>query len=352
MRETNNYPVHIDDLMGGLILRSRIIEQVHEGTAGLFGLSQEQMTGQPFFQYIAPDSCKTVESFIEGELSGNRISSCDVVIQRNREETRIVRMTATSRSFPKDQRLVLIITDISDLVQEQESLRKTISDQDILIDTTRHDLMNKLSLAYSYNSLLLASVGDPQAITYLDHQSAALHGIERHLCCMQRYRNSGKSKASWQPLYDTLRSAMSPFELCLFCINPDKLGYEVFAECLFENVFSNLFENAIRYARGLTRITLSARETEEGLIISVSDNGEGIPDPEKERIFEKGVGQGTGLGLALSREILAGTGIRIRECGKFGQGAWFEILVPHGKYRGPGKISPDLETLAAVPSIE
>lgn len=352
MSETDKYPLHIDDLPGGLILRSRIIEQVHEGTAGLFGLSQEQMTGQPFFQYIAPDSCKTVESFIEGDLTGKQISSCDVVILRNREETRTVRMTRAALSFPKDQRLLVILTDISDLAQERESLRKSIHEQDILIDTTRHDLMNKLVLAYSYNSLLLASVGDPQAITYLDHQSAALHGIERHLCCMQRYRNSGKSRASWQSLYDTLRSVMTQFEPCLFRIDPGNLGYEVYAECLFENVFSNLFENAIRYARGLTKITLSVRETEKGLIVSVSDDGEGIPEPEKEHIFERGVGKGTGLGLALSREILAGTGIRIHECGEYRTGATFEIQIPHGKYRSFDTISPDHETLIAVPSTE
>ena len=53
----------------------------------------------------------------------------------------------------------------------------------------------------------------------------------------------------------------------------------------------------------------------------------------KRRIFERGFGNNTGLGLFLSREILSITDITIRETGEPGKGARFEINVPREKYR-------------------
>jgi signal transduction histidine kinase len=50
-------------------------------------------------------------------------------------------------------------------------------------------------------------------------------------------------------------------------------------------------------------------------------------------IFERCFGKNTGMGLYLSREILAITGITIRETGEPGKGARFEIVVPKGAYR-------------------
>jgi len=87
----------------------------------------------------------------------------------------------------------------------------------------------------------------------------------------------------------------------------------------------------------VTRIRFSFEVSDPGLTILYEDDGVGVPAEEKERIFEKGVGKHTGFGLFLSREILAITGLSIRETGVHGQGARFEILVPNGKYRCAGR---------------
>ena len=59
--------------------------------------------------------------------------------------------------------------------------------------------------------------------------------------------------------------------------------------------------------------------------------GRGID--HKEKIFERGYGKNTGLGLFLVREILSLTDMTIRENGEPGKGARFEILVPKRMYR-------------------
>ena len=59
----------------------------------------------------------------------------------------------------------------------------------------------------------------------------------------------------------------------------------------------------------------------------------GITDGDKKKLFRKGFGKHTGLGLFLSREILAITNITITENGIPGKGARFEIMVPKGMWR-------------------
>ena len=71
-------------------------------------------------------------------------------------------------------------------------------------------------------------------------------------------------------------------------------------------------------------------------VIVCEDDGVGVPAGDKERIFDKGFGKNTGLGLALSREILDITGITITETGTPGAGARFEITVPAGSCRLTG----------------
>jgi len=63
------------------------------------------------------------------------------------------------------------------------------------------------------------------------------------------------------------------------------------------------------------------------------DDGEGVAAEEKVKCFTRGFRKNTGLGLTLSREILSITGITIRETGKPGEGARFEMAVPKEGYR-------------------
>ena len=70
------------------------------------------------------------------------------------------------------------------------------------------------------------------------------------------------------------------------------------------------------------------------------DDGDGVHAGEKERLFNRGFGKNTGLGLFLSREILSITGITITENGVPGKGARFEITVPKGAWRTAGKGNP------------
>ena len=110
-------------------------------------------------------------------------------------------------------------------------------------------------------------------------------------------------------------------------------GVTVFADPMFEKVFTNLLDNSLRHGERVTEVRVSSHKEGTVLIVMWEDNGIGIALGDKEQIFEKGFGKHTGLGLFLVREILSLTGITITETGVPGTGARFEIRVPDGAYR-------------------
>jgi signal transduction histidine kinase len=113
----------------------------------------------------------------------------------------------------------------------------------------------------------------------------------------------------------------------------DGKNYEVFADQLLQKVFYNLIDNSLKHGKSVFYIMVHTRVQDGNLVIIYEDDGEGIQDSMKERVFERGVGSGTGWGLFFVREVLGLTGITITEEGTFGIGAKFLITVPEGGYR-------------------
>jgi len=108
----------------------------------------------------------------------------------------------------------------------------------------------------------------------------------------------------------------------------------VHADPMFPKVFFNLIDNALHYGGpALTQVVLSKKVMGDFLVILCEDNGTGINNSEKEKIFERGYGKNTGLGLFLIREILGITGMTIRETGIPGKGSCFEIKVPKDSWK-------------------
>jgi signal transduction histidine kinase len=80
-------------------------------------------------------------------------------------------------------------------------------------------------------------------------------------------------------------------------------------------VVENLLANAIRYGGDGARITVSARSEGDVVLLSVSDNGRGVPDDELTRLFERffrgdraRTTRGTGLGLAIVKHVVTQAG--------------------------------------------
>jgi two-component system sensor histidine kinase KdpD len=105
-----------------------------------------------------------------------------------------------------------------------------------------------------------------------------------------------------------------------------------------ERAFANLLENACRYA-GPAPVSVNARRNDGKVIVSVVDQGPGIPEAELQRIFEpfyrgsKTEGSqwsGSGLGLAIARGFVEAGGGTLTAESLPGQGTTFSVILPVG----------------------
>ncbi|MGD0772990.1 MAG: CHASE2 domain-containing protein [Candidatus Solibacter sp.] len=108
---------------------------------------------------------------------------------------------------------------------------------------------------------------------------------------------------------------------------------------LLSRAVENLVSNAIKYSPDGTTVTVSARAEEEYVALEVADHGYGIPEADLERVFDKFYRvprvqdadvPGTGLGLALVREIaeLHHGSVSVRS--EVNQGSTFTLRIPRG----------------------
>lgn len=123
----------------------------------------------------------------------------------------------------------------------------------------------------------------------------------------------------------------------IFSIDAEPDNISIQADKLhFENVISNLIENAIKYSKEEVIITLSAYQSNNKVIISVADNGIGIPNGSLDRIFDKfyrvSTGnihniKGYGLGLSYVKTIVDKHGWIIKVESTEGKGTSFKIII-------------------------
>lgn len=120
----------------------------------------------------------------------------------------------------------------------------------------------------------------------------------------------------------------------------------------FQSTLQNLLDNAIRYGRDGGRIVVELRRGDGILTLVVSDDGPGIADSDRARVFERfyrGTTQnrpGAGLGLTIVKLATARMGGGIRLSGRQdGRGCCFEVRIPAAFAIPPGKFTPSASTL-------
>ncbi|MDD3072030.1 MAG: ATP-binding protein, partial [Methanoculleus horonobensis] len=220
-----------------------------------------------------------------------------------------------------------------ELVRQTNSLAVANRKLNLMSSITRHDILNQLTILLG--NLFFAQEAEPdQDITeYLARVQGAADRIRRQIEFTRDYTDLGVRSPEWQRVSDVVR----PEVLHGLPVENEAGDLVVYADPMLATVFSNLMDNTIRHGETATRVRVRYRPGENGdLILLWEDDGAGVPAGEKERIFNRGVGKNTGLGLFLIREILGITGIGITETGEPGKGARFEMLVPGGMYRVEG----------------
>lgn len=202
-----------------------------------------------------------------------------------------------------------------------------------LSSITRHDILNQITAIVMYLSLAEETVTDPVVIEQLRKIEQVTDLIQKQIRFTRDYQNIGENAPQWQNVAITVDNAVGGLDLKGIRITKDLEKLEIFADYLLEKVFYNLVENSVRHGEKVSVIRFSYRKEGDVLLLLCEDDGVGIPEVAKERIFKREYYRNTGYGLFLSGEILSITGLSIRETGESEKGARFEIIVPKGMYR-------------------
>jgi len=318
--EAKNDPLILADV------ETRAILDLNQAASDLYGHSRDEMLQMTLLDLSAePEKTK--------EVLDQKVAR--VALRYHRKKDGMVFPADIALAyFTLKGRLVLILSirDLTGIQQIGDALRIANVKLNLLIGVTRHDVLNSLAVILGYHEIIKDREVDAATRDLMEKQEKALVAIRNQIEFTRAYDDLGIKSPLWQHIGATAARAYAQFidTISFVCETGD---LEIYADPMLEKVFYNLFDNAFRYGEGVTKIRLYGAMDGTELLLYFEDNGIGIMGNDKSRIFSRGIGKNTGLGLFLTREILAITRIGITENGEYRKGARFVIRVPRGAYR-------------------
>ncbi len=335
LRESERkYRSFVDNTTSGVVVaQDGRIRYANPMITGHLGMEPGGSGDISFDRYLHPGDLEYVAGMHRRRLAGEGLPENYVVRVIDRDgNTRMMAMNVSVIVWEGRPATLSFLTDITELETYRRDLERANKKLHILSDITRHDILNQLGAIRGYLSFIRADYPDDPA-RYVGKVEQASETIEHQISFTRDYQYMGVVAPEWQRidrLIEQVRAETDPGHVDIL-VSTGPL--EVYADPLFRKVVYNLLDNALRHGGGITRIEISFTGTGDGGIIRFEDDGAGIPDGLKEKVFRRGVGSNTGYGLFLVREILDITGMTIRETGTKGAGARFEISVPGGVCR-------------------
>jgi len=327
---------HMEDAV--LLIQGDRYVDCNPAAEALFSCSREEFVGRSpcdgFSPKQQPSGSSSADLMREHLRSAVEKGSLHIewVHLRGGEEEFTAEVSLSRVDAARGPLLLEILRDISGRKRADEALQQANRKLNLLASITRHDMMNRLTALGGYVELSREMTSDPDLREIFRKEEVLLGTLSHQVRFSREYQEIGVKSPVWQRVQDHVERVMGGIIPGQVDVVGELDTLEVYADPLMEKIFHNLVENAIMHGQA-TRIRFTFRETPEGLLLICEDNGTGISADEKDLIFNRGYGRHTGLGLFLTREILAITGLTIQETGVEGNGARFEIHVPRGVYR-------------------
>ncbi|UCE91128.1 MAG: PAS domain S-box protein [Methanobacteriota archaeon] len=301
----------------------------------LYGYFAEEAVGESISMIIPPEKREEYFALFKQVRLGKTVPRFETV--RTRKDGTEVSVSLTiSPIRDRTGKIVgasAIARDITEAKKSEEALKQANEKLTLLGSITRHDVINQIGILTGYLSLLKDEVDEATRAKYIESARQSCRTIAEQLQFAGSYQKTGTKAPEWIRVRLELLGAMSSMDMGSVEVRESLGNLELFVDTMFEKVFPNLLMNSRRHGESVTWVEVGYRETGDELVLAYSDDGVGIPPEDKQRIFEKGYGKDSGLGLFLVREVLGMTGIDIREVGTQGSGTIFEMTVPPGKFR-------------------
>ncbi|MDT8320968.1 MAG: DUF4118 domain-containing protein [Xanthomonadales bacterium] len=255
-----------------------------------------------------------------------------------------------ARSLCEQAAVALDRTRLVGDLEEARLLSETEQLRSALLSSVSHDLRTPLaSIIGSTTSLIeygdfFSAENHRELLTMIAGEARRLDRYIQNLLDMTRL-GQGKLRLQrdWVDLHDVLSSSLERLQEVLEGIPVDidiEPGLPLLwvHGALLEQALVNLLDNAARFTPVGGRIAVNARTADNAMLIELNDQGPGVPEAQREKIFEmfytvrdgrEANAQGSGLGLAICRGMIGAHGGSISaHAGARGVGTCMRILLP------------------------
>jgi len=295
--------------------------------------SRAEILGHPVTEWTATHDSERNAREVEKCLKTGHVRGLEVDYLRPDGSLQPVEINATVFHAAGGDIVLTLCRDISDRKRTNTALQQARNKLALLNAVTFQDIQTAAFSLAAYQELVKAAPIDQKARSYIEKQEVFLKKMVDTLDFAKNYQEMGIHPPRWQNVRQVFLFAISHLDFLHMKQNINLANLEIFADPLFEKALFNIMQNVLEHGSRATEVTLFFVEHPENLVLVIEDNGVGIPPEEKNMIFDRGYGKGSGLGLFLVREVLSITGMSIRETGTSGQGTRYEIMVPKGAYR-------------------
>jgi HAMP domain-containing protein/signal transduction histidine kinase len=311
------------------------IKRVDTGQYVFWNRTSEQLFHIPSDRVIG-----RIDREIHPAPLATEIENEDLQISRNPAN---VRSKIVTSKIPGGNVIRLVLVPIVDSTEKPQfilGIGEDVSHEninlkmDLLFSITRHDILDNLAGIMNHLERAQLKNSHEEMQNFFAKTIGSISSIRNQISSMRALQDLGLISPTWQSVQQAFDDATALLPEHKVDIRTELDGVEVFADPLLPRVFSKLLEHSFRN-RGnrLLSIRISARVSGDTLHIIYQDDSIGVPDAEKQKLFEIGYEGRNHQGLFVIRELLGFTGISIREIGVSGKGSIFDIQVPEDKFR-------------------
>ncbi len=285
---------YVRELSGEIIYVNRAFADLHN-------YEQKELLGRNSREFLTRESS---EKYKNQDIRDLEERWHEVEIETKGKEKKKVwnLLTFLRDKKGKKQQVLGITRDVTELDEKKEILNYLLS----------HDVLNKTQLIEGYFSLL-SEYDLPKEVEDLVEKGRRL--TQKNLKLLEKIRNlesmDHEDVDNRLDLSEAVRGTIEGYKDAaakkgIKIVNSVNRG-KIKAGPLFTEVISNIIDNSIKHSR-CERIVIDSHEKGEEVVLTIEDDGNGIPDREKEKVLHRGLKRGnnagSGLGMYLVQEIV------------------------------------------------
>ncbi|MFC9296685.1 sensor histidine kinase [Streptomyces sp. NPDC057011] len=285
-------------------------------------------------------------------------------------------LAVSARVAPLGSRLVLLLVEDLTEARRIEAVRRDF------VANVSHELKTPVGAISLLSEAVMDAADDPEAVSRfagrMQIESTRLINLVQELIDLSRVQNDDPLEDAEPVRVDTL--VAEAIDRCRHTASSKQITMAAGGTAdlrVWGNrgqlaaALGNLVENAVNYSPARTRVGIAGRRVSapggDLIEIAVTDQGIGIPEKDRERIFERfyrvdparsRATGGTGLGLAIVKHVAASHGGEVSVWSSEGQGSTFTLRLPEAAASAgthapaAARTLPETETAPAIPAPE